>query len=350
MFNLLRSSFTDRPSSMSAKLIAVGLVTFVYAISYGLLFESFGFIGGVFSTFPVLTAAWMFGARGGLIAGAATFPLNSLLLVAYTDYGRAGDHLDSGIIGSGTEMLVGFAVGYVRDLRQRSQRQVVELESTQEALRLLNRELDEAREDERRAMAHTLHDEFGQELTGLLWMLESMSELSGRQAQVVTDQATEAVRALMDGVRQAALDLRPSLLDDLGLVPTLDWLTERLAAQHGLEVEFTHSGMDSRFNTEVETAVFRIAQEALTNVARHARTNRAWLTLSTSGDELSFEIEDRGTGFDVPAALSGPSFGLSGMQERAERLGGRLQIDSTLNEGTRLKATIPAAVTSVSSS
>lgn len=112
-------------------------------------------------------------------------------------------------------------------------------------------------------------------------------------------------------------------------------------------MEFTHSGMDSRFDTEVETAVFRIAQEALTNVARHARTNHAWLTLSTSGEELDLEIEDCGAGFDIPAARSRPSFGLSGMQERAERLRGRLQLDSTLGEGTRLKATVPAAVISV---
>src|SRR5262249_8395019 len=143
---------------------------------------------------------------------------------------------------------------------------------------------------------------------------------------------------LMGRVRELSLNLRPAMLDDLGLLPALLWHFDRYTAQTGIAVAFKHSGLEGRrFASELETAAYRITQEALTNVARHARVREATVRLWAAQDSLCVQIEDQGTGFDPKAVLgTGHSSGLSGMRERASLLGGRLIIDSLLGGGTHL--------------
>ncbi len=156
------------------------------------------------------------------------------------------------------------------------------------------------------------------------------------------DAALSLIGELMAWVRTRSLELRPPILDDLGLLPALLWHLDRYTAQTGVHVDFRHTGLDRRFPPEVETAAYRLVQEALTNVARHARTHEAAVRVWSSDDRLCLQIEDQGAGFDPWEALPGnATSGLTGMRERAEMLGGQLAIDSVPGAGTRLVATLP---------
>jgi len=139
-----------------------------------------------------------------------------------------------------------------------------------------------------------------------------------------------------------SLGLRPTMLDDLGLLPALLWLTKRFADQTGVHVHLEHAGLDRRFAPEIETAVYRIVQEALTNVARHASVKEATARIWATQDSLHVQVEDRGKGFRVEGALAAPtSSGLSGMRERAVALGGDLIVESTPGVGTRVTLQVP---------
>ena len=132
------------------------------------------------------------------------------------------------------------------------------------------------------------------------------------------------------------------MLDDLGLLPALRWLFNRYTARTGIFVEFQQHGADQRFSPEVETTVYRIIQESLTHVARHAGVNSVMVDLQTNDEHIVIQIEDRGKGFDVEKARSAMATGgLIGMHERAFILGGTLNIDSTIDQGTHIIAEIP---------
>lgn len=218
-----------------------------------------------------------------------------------------------------------------------------EVFDTRERLQALSRRLVEVQETERRRVARELHDEIGQALTGLKLSLEMVGRLPIEEAKTKLGEAQALVNEIMERVRGLSLELRPSMLDDLGLLPTLLWHFGRYTAQTNVEVEFKHRGLDGqRFSPEVEISAYRIIQEALTNVARHARVRR--VTVGTRSDQrtLLIKIEDEGAGFDSKIALTaGKSSGLTGMRERASLLGGTLTLQSSLGGGTHLMAELP---------
>ncbi len=219
-----------------------------------------------------------------------------------------------------------------------------EVRAGRERLQTLSRRLVEVQEMERRHIARELHDEIGQALTGLKFTLERSARLAPDAAQSSLSEAQALVNMLMGRVRELSLDLRPAMLDDLGLLPALLWHIERYTAQSGVRVVLKHAGLERRFPPEVETAAYRIVQEGLTNVARHAGTKEATLRLWVDQNALNVQIEDHGAGFNAAAALaSGASSGLAGMHERASLLGGRLTIEATPGAGTLLSAELPLA-------
>ena len=225
-------------------------------------------------------------------------------------------------------------LGVTRDISERKQ--------AEDALRTLSHRLVEVQETERRQIARELHDEIGQALTGLKLLLETANRPSGRNMRSRLAESRVLINELMARVQDMSLDLRPAMLDDLGLVPALLWHFERYTAQTGVQVLFEHKGMQRRFTPEIETAVYRIVQEGLTNVARHAQVGEVMVRLSVGRGVLTVQIEDHGGGFDSERALSdGTSHGLNGMRERAALLGGRLRIDSSPGAGTRLLARFP---------
>lgn len=212
-----------------------------------------------------------------------------------------------------------------------------------ERLQALSRRLVEAQETAGRRIARELHDEVGQALTGLMLTLRICARTADEDMRTNLEEAMQVVNELMVRVRELSLDLRPAMLDDLGLLPALLWHFDRFAAQTGVQVNFKHTGLEGRrFTSEVETAAYRVVQEALTNIARHASVNEATVRAWVSEDMLGIQVEDRGTGFDPETVLTaGTTGGLTGMYERVTLLGGQLIVESAPGHGTRLTAELP---------
>ena len=226
--------------------------------------------------------------------------------------------------------------------RSRDELEIRVAERTAE-LRALSHRLVEAQETERRKIAHELHDEIGQALTGLKLVLGTAVRQSDEKRLECLVQAQSMLSDLMGQVRDLSLDLRPSVLDDLGVLHALLWHIERYSKQTGVQVDFSHEGLDGRrFRSEIETSAFRIVQEALTNVARYAAVDRVDLDARVEGGLLTIKIKDQGAGFDVDVALAAHrSIGLAGMRERAGLLYGSLTIDSSPGKGTAVTAHLP---------
>ena len=207
--------------------------------------------------------------------------------------------------------------------------------------RQLAKSLVDVQEAERRRIAAELHDHFGQLLTGLQFMLESVKSQADEALKPGLDDIQASVSAVIEQIREMSLNLRPSMLDDLGLIPTLQWHFERFTRQTGIRINFRSDEVRNRFPADIETAAYRIVQEALTNVARHARVKSVFVGLAIQQGTLWIEVVDQGQGFDSSAVLEKPSSGLGGMRERAELAGGYLVIRSVLEQGTQVIAALP---------
>jgi PAS domain S-box-containing protein len=227
-----------------------------------------------------------------------------------------------------------------RPARVAALRDITKRKRAQEQLRDYARRLLEVQEGERRYLARELHDEVGQTLTGLKLSLERCARLAPAEVRDALAESQALVRDLTSRVRDLSLRLRPTMLDDLGLLPALLWHFERYTAQTGVRVSFEHGPLPERFPAGVETAAYRIVQEALTNVARHAGVPEAVVRLWADPGVLGVQVEDRGRGFAL-RAVSAASAGLSGMRERARLLGGRLEVVSAPGAGTRVTTELP---------
>jgi two-component system sensor histidine kinase UhpB len=213
-----------------------------------------------------------------------------------------------------------------------------------------------AQEEERRRVARELHDEAGQALTAVIIGLErglaSMPEVYATDLPIQPRQLISNLRDLaaqtLDEVRKLALELRPSVLDDLGLVAALRQYVRSTEERSGLSAQLTITGWDEgdpRLPAEVETALFRIAQEALTNAIRHARATSVQVRLRSSDGVVSLEVRDDGIGMAaVPAVEAGEHLGMFGMRERAKLLGGEFHAAPVSPRGTLIQVTIPLGV------
>lgn len=221
--------------------------------------------------------------------------------------------------------------------------QVAVRRRAEDELRRLSHRLVEVQESERRNIARELHDEIGQLLTGLKLVIEMASRVPVEKLGEHCHKAQALVNELMGHVRDLSLDLRPAMLDDLGLLHALLWHFERYTSQTGVSVKLAHTGIEhQRLKPEIETAAYRIVQEALTNVARHAGINQVKVSASADAESLHLQIADEGNGFDVQSSLiAGKSSGLAGMRERAQLLGGSLVIESAIGQGTVIRALLP---------
>jgi signal transduction histidine kinase len=203
------------------------------------------------------------------------------------------------------------------------------------------RRVVEAQERERRRLAIELHDETGQSLAAVLMGLRRLEE-AGDLAAVRTTVAElrETVVNAVQELRALAVELRPKALDDFGLAPALDRLIDTYSRRTGLEVDSHLAGLEPRLSEPVESALYRIAQEALTNIAKHAGASAVSIVTRRDGERLTMIVEDNGTGFDAAAPAQG--LGLVSMRERAELLGGSLRVESTTEHGTTLVVEVAA--------
>jgi signal transduction histidine kinase len=199
-----------------------------------------------------------------------------------------------------------------------------------------------AQELERRRLARELHDETGQALTSILLGLKPIEDsMNDDTALAAVADLRNLVVATLQDVRRLAVELRPSALDDFGLVTALERLTETFAEQTGIAVDLESALANERLPSETETALYRIVQESLTNVLKHARAQRVSISLTRKGGSVTAVIEDDGTGFD-PERTDQDTFGLTGMRERVALLDGTLQVESSEGGGTTLFVAVPA--------
>ena len=233
----------------------------------------------------------------------------------------------------------------IRNITERKQAEAKRKEYSHK-LQVLSRRLVEAQETERRNIARELHDEIGQALTVMQLNLQAMLLSPG--TEVVSprlNESLEVVERVLEQVRDISLDLRPSILDDLGLEPALRWYTERQAALVELRVEFHADRLEQRLDSMIETECFRVAQEALTNVVRHAQAKAVTVELRKEDGQLHLRVRDDGVGFDVvpirDQAMRGASLGLLSMEERASLAGGGLEFKSNPGKGTEVHAWFP---------
>ena len=220
---------------------------------------------------------------------------------------------------------------HLREERQNLTKTMQELILKNNQLTQLSRQMLAVQETLSRNLALELHDEIGQLITGLKLILEQPAQDNPtqlEQARAVTDD-------LLKRVRDLTLDLRPTILDDFGLNAALDWYIRRFSEQTGLTIQHNLNPLsDQRVDKIIETTVFRVAQEALTNIGRHAAVREANLTLTIDPGHLQLCVLDSGCGFDPARVQPNNSSGLSGMRERADLAGGVLTLQSTPGEGT----------------
>jgi len=227
-------------------------------------------------------------------------------------------------------------------------RDVTEEWRMQENLRFYLREVTRAQEEERKRLARELHDETAQQLIAIFHQLE---RLAGNNERLSADDIKllanlrEGVKNALQGVRDFSRDLRPSILDDLGLLPALEWLASELREQHGIEADLRVVGSQRRLSPEAELLLFRIAQEALNNVRRHAKASKVEVAIWFEEGKIRLTVKDDGEGFEMPKTVGELSrigkLGLAGMQERAKLLGGSLKVESEPGKGTTVTIEAP---------
>ena len=208
----------------------------------------------------------------------------------------------------------------------------------EESLRSLSSRLLSIQEEERRAIARELHDQTGQSLTVLKLMVGRADRMAPEDMKPILKDVGALTAEIIKQVRSLSLSLRPGILDDLGLVAAMEWLFKQLQAQTDLQVHFEHNTI-SGLAPDSNTVIYRITQEALTNIMRHAGVKEAWVCLISEEGKVSLVIEDHGRGFDASAASM--STGLSAMRERAALLGGNCTIESSPGGGTRVNIQLP---------
>lgn len=238
-------------------------------------------------------------------------------------------------------------IGLIRDVSERVRSETA-LQENACQVAMLSRRVLQAQESERRSIAHELHDELGQSLTAIKINLQAQERFKGQSPAELNTENVRIVEDALQQVRRLAMALRPSVLDDLGLVPALRWIAEQTATRIGVAVNFHPAIPQTRLSPEIETASFRIVQEALTNIARHANAQNVDIDLFHDGEALVLNVHDDGCGFNLSAvqerAAAGDSIGLLGMKERAMLIGGRLEIESMPGLGSTVRLRCPIQI------
>jgi PAS domain S-box-containing protein len=221
-----------------------------------------------------------------------------------------------------------------------------ELRASREQLRELSRFLESVREDERTRLARDLHDELGQTLTALkidvAWLAKRLPQEQGALLEK-TGSMYELIDGAIHTVRRISAELRPGVLDDLGLADAIEWQVQELGKLTETEFRFSARPEHMVLDPDRSTAIFRICQEALTNVVRHAGATRVTVSLRKAADRVSLTIKDNGKGVEDSQILDPGAFGLLGMRERARIWGGTVRIEGAPGKGTVVAVSIPLA-------
>ncbi len=303
---------------------------------------------------PVTYAALVFGMRTGLLA----LLIAVTIIVPNLFMGEAKSFPDDIIEIIGI-VIIGLVVNlwlesYETDKKHRQvaylrlENAQRELQRMQQNLRFYLKQITIAQEEERRRIAQELHDDTAQDLIALSRKVDGFLTLHPTlpaSDEAYLEEMHQHINRTLSGVRRFSQDLRPSVLDDLGLIPAIDWLVPEFAKYYKLKIDLEIHGEPRRFPPEAELVLFRVVQEALRNVGKHAMASRVWVTADFTPEATVFTIKDNGRGFHPPdrigdLAVSG-KLGLTGMQERAQLIGARLSIKSVPGEGTTVQVELP---------
>lgn len=303
-------------------------------------FEHLHHLPPVLYAFPVIYASVRFGREGGILTGLLSVLL-TLPNVVLSHQGSLEWVVEVAQIA--TAMTIGVVLS-TRVGREATERR--RAEEIAARLALANHQIMRAQEAERLRIARELHDETAQALVLLGHQLDGVAATAGLPASA--RQALYDIRAVADatlaGVRQFSRGLRPSILDDVGLVAALDWLTEDLTERAGVTARLDLSGAPRRLPPETELVLFRIAQESLRNAEKHAGATEMTITMAFSDEGVELTVTDNGSGFDLSRSpdqfIHTGQLGIAGMFERAQLVGGQLTIDTAPGRGTRVTATV----------
>jgi PAS domain S-box-containing protein len=233
-----------------------------------------------------------------------------------------------------------------KELEEQVKRKTSELTDSYQDIRQLASHLQDVREEERASIAREIHDELGQQLTGLKMDLSWIAKRKTVQEDIEAKQKAVIILNLLDTaiktVRKIATDLRPSILDDLGLIAAIEWQSEEFERRSGITTEFKSTIPELKYSSGIAIGLFRICQESLTNVARHAEASKICISLQEHDNEkILLKIQDNGRGFEVRKIGDKKTLGLLGMRERTLMMGGEFRIESDSGKGTTLFVTVP---------
>jgi signal transduction histidine kinase len=248
-------------------------------------------------------------------------------------------YLTFGIALLGGLVLAIVSAGLTLRLEKEVERRLKETLSARADLQALSARLVRAQEDERRTLARELHDEVGQSLSAI--MMEAGSAAAAAHADDIQDRVSSIgsmAEKTLNIVRDMALLLRPSMLDDFGLVPALNWHAREMSKRTGLNVRIAADEISDDLPDEHKTCIYRVVQEALHNSARHANARNLQVVVKNEANRVVFSVRDDGTGFDKRFVRG---LGMLGMEERVRRLGGLLRIDTEMGRGTTVSAELP---------
>ncbi|MFZ6658285.1 response regulator [Undibacterium sp. TJN19] len=222
-----------------------------------------------------------------------------------------------------------------------------ELKAANQRLQILSSRIIEVQERERQHLARGLHDDVGQSLTALKISLQAMQKADAADKFMTLEASIELVSSILSQVRTLSLELRPPQLDNLGLISALRWYVESKTSVAGLQGWFEEDAVTDKAHADIENTCFRIVQEAITNILRHAHARNVWVRLEQNESNLILRIRDDGVGFDVDIArdnaVLGSSFGLLNMEERALLVGGTMDISSSPGNGVAIDVMLPFA-------
>ena len=321
-------------------LFAVGIIIHypqqVLSINSDSLFSFLGLtrhtMERVLSLTPTIYAGLFFGLKAGLVSLAG-----SLLIILPRAIFISSSPLDALFESVGVILIGGLAILWLEQHRKENERHQ----------QLLLR-LEAAQEEERRRIARELHDGTTQDLVTLLHQIEKLTSITDHlspQGTALLEGLWQQTSKILDDVRRFIQDLRLPILDDLGFLPALEWLTSDLTKQSGIAVDMVVLGPVRRFPHEIELILFRITQEALRNIWKHSEASRVWVTVEFGNARVVLAVKDNGKGFELTKGIDYLSFrgelGLVGMQERAQHIGGKLTLQSKPGKGTTVIVEIP---------
>lgn len=293
---------------------------------------------------PVALGSIYYGLKFGLF----TSLLSVVLVLPHTLFFHVvRDTVNEGGV-MGLLVLSSIIIGYVADSRKKS---LSLIRDTQEKRELYITNIIMAQEEERKRIARDLHDDTIQSLIAISRKLDSMiSKISKSAArpdgiQMQLEETWQLTEQTIKGVRAFSQDLRPSVLDDLGLVPAVEWLSDRMRKSLSIKTECQITGKIKRLPPDMELALFRIVQEALNNIVKHARASRVVIDINFRSDKLAISLHDNGKGFDppltIPEASKKGQLGIMGMKERSQLFGGKLEIYSVPGQGCTVSVEMP---------